>query len=284
MADGILLNNFNTSRITSFKTGGRAKYYFIPDSIDSLKDVIKDEKIYVVGNCTNLLISDNGFDGMLVNLKGFTSYISFKRNLLISGSSVKLDNLIKFAIDRGLKGLERLSGIPGTVGGGLYMNAGAFDSEIGNRVEYVRVLSYKGREKIFKKNEIDFFYRGSKPLDKYIIIEAGFKLYNGNKKELAKTRKEILSRREKKQPVDLPSAGSVFKRPKNYYAGALVEQAGCKGLKIGGAMVSEKHSNFIVNMGNATSDDIYRLIKEVQKRVYKKFKIKLEPEIKFLGF
>lgn len=282
---GILVENFELKNITSFKTGGKVRYYFIPDSKETLKKLLKscNLEIFVLGNATNVLVSDKGFNGIIVNLKGFANYISCKGNKIITGASVNLDTLIKFAIDNSLKGLERLSGIPGTVGGALYMNAGAFGKEIGDMVEYVKVLSFKGREKIFYKEQIDFSYREAIPLNKYIILECGLKLYKSNKKQILKIQKEILKRREMRQPLEYPSAGSIFKRAGNRFAGELIEKAGCKGVKIGDAMVSEKHANFIINIGNASSQDIYKLIKEVQSRVYKRFKIKLQPEIKFLG-
>lgn len=282
---GILIENFELKNITSFRTGGRARYYFIPDSKETLMEFLKSCRleVFILGNATNVLVSDTGFDGIVINLKGFTNYISCKGNRIIAGAAVNLGTLIRFAIDNSLKGLERLSGIPGTVGGALYMNAGAFGKEIGDIVEYVKVLSFKGKEKIFYRNQIDFSYRQTIPLNKYIILECGLKLYKANKKQILKIQKEVLKKREMKQPLNYPSAGSIFKRPRNRFAGELIEKAGCKGLKIGGAMVSEKHANFIINIGKAKSEDIYNLIKEVQSRVYKKFKIKLQPEIKFLG-
>ncbi len=284
--NGILIKNLELKNITSFRTGGNAKYYFIPDSKETLVKLLQSTKykIYIIGNATNLLVSDAGFDGILVNLKGFTNYICRKKNFIIAGASVSLNTLIESAIEYELKGLEKLSGIPGTVGGAIYMNAGAFGKVIGDVVEYVKVLSFKGKEKIFYKDQIEFLYRKSIPINKYIILEACFKLYRGKKKEILKTQKEILKRRAQKQPLEYPSAGSIFKRPEKGYAGELIEKAGLKGFKIGGAMVSEKHANFIINTGTANSKDIYDLIKEIQTRVYKKFKIKLQPEIKFLGF
>lgn len=284
--DGILIKNFELKKISSFKTGGKARYYFIPGSKSSLINILNKTKlpVYIIGNFTNILASDEGFNGVIINLKGFTNYIIKEGNNLICGASVSLRNLIDFAIKNNLGGLEKLSGIPGSLGGALAMNAGAFGTEIGEFVKYVKVIDFKGKEKIFKKNDIKFEYRSARPLDKYIIIEAGLELYPESSKKLLKESNKILKLRKEKQPLEFPSAGSVFKRPApDIYAGKLIEEAGCKGLKIGGAMVSEKHSNFIINFNNAKSSDIFNLIKEVQKRVFEKFKITLEPEIKFLG-
>jgi UDP-N-acetylmuramate dehydrogenase len=285
--NGLLLKNFELKKISSFKTGGKAKYYFIPDSIESLKNLLKNyskDKIYIVGNFTNILASDKGFDGVIISLKGFGNYLLKEKNTIISGAAVSLKNLIDFSINNNLGGLENLYGIPGSVGGAVFMNAGAFNKEIGENVEYVKFLTYKGEEGILTKKEIRFGYRTAKPLDEYIIIEVALKLHFENSEKILKRALEILKRRDRKQPLEFPSAGSVFKRPgENIYAGELIEKSGCKGLRVGDAMVSEKHSNFIINLGNATSKEIFTLIKIVQDKVYEKFKIKLEPEIKFLG-
>ncbi|MBN1899400.1 MAG: UDP-N-acetylmuramate dehydrogenase [Spirochaetes bacterium] len=284
--NGLFIKNLDLSRITSFKTGGKAKFYFIPDDLDSLKQILKhtSSRVFIIGNATNLLVSDKGFNGLIINLKGFTNYISRKNNCLIAGASVSLSSLIDYSIHNGLEGLEKLSGIPGTLGGALFMNAGAFGQEIGNVVDHVKVLSYKGQEKILFRKDIKFLYRRSEPLDKYIILEGVLRLSPGHKNALLKEHNRIIEQRWKKQPLDHPSAGSVFKRPEKGYAGEWIEKAGLKGFQKGQARVSEKHANFIINSGKARSQDIYDLITYIQNEVYNQFKIKLEPEIIFLGF
>ncbi len=287
--NGILKKNFSLKNITSFKVGGKCDFYFIPDTLKDLQEILTEAHknnidYYILGNGSNVLFSDNGFKGIIINLKGFLNYIRIENSSLICGAGVFLNTVVDFAKDNNLSGLENLAGIPGTLGGAVIMNAGAFNSEIGEVVKEVKVLTSNGKIKIIPKEKIKFDYRSAKPLEKYIILNVALQLSKGDKKNIGKKIKDILNKREKKQPLKYPSAGSVFKRPENNYAGKLIEDSGLKGYKIGGAMISSKHSNFIINTGKARAQDIYDLIVFTQKKVYEKFKIKLKPEIKLIGF
>ncbi len=285
---GILKKNIKGRDLSTFKTGGKIKYYFIPNSIEDLKNLLQEItkyniKFFIIGNGSNILISDKGFNGIFINLKGFTNYIEIRKNKIICGASVSLNTVIEYSKQYSLSGLENLAGIPGTIGGALIMNAGAFNTEIGDFVEYVKIIDRKGKIKTLKQSQIKFSYRKSTPLNKYIILESGLILKKGKRNLIEKKINEILKKRELKQPLEFPSAGSIFKRPANNYAGALIEKCGLKGFSIGGAMVSEKHANFIINKKKATSTDIYKLIIYIQKKVYENFKVNLIPEIKFIG-
>ncbi len=285
---GIVIKDFPLNRITSFKTGGPASIYYIPNDketfILNLREFIKNNiKFYIIGNGTNILVSDKGVEGIVINLKGFTNYIIPDGEQIICGAGISMQSFHRFLAEYELTGLENLYGIPGTIGGALVMNAGAFGTEIGEFVEYVKIIK-DGEEIFLKKSEINFSYRNAEPVNKSIVLEAGFKLKRGDKSKILAKQQEIWNKREEKQPLEFPSAGSVFKRPMGDYAGRLIEQAGCKGLKIGGAMVSEKHANFIINTGNATSEEIFKLINIIREKVYENSKVLLEPEIKFWGF
>lgn len=287
--NGIIIKNFLLKNISYYNIGGKTKYYYIPDHLEDLisffKETIKSKsKFYIVGNTSNILFNDKLYNGTIINLKGFTNYIYQDKNKITAGASVPLTTLIDFAIDQSLKGIENLCGIPGTFGGALIMNAGAFNTEIGKYIEYVKVLTLKGTVKILTNDKIKFIYRSAEPLNKYIILEACIKLQKGNKKDLLKRKKEILNKRKKKQPLEYPSCGSVFKRPKDNFAGTLIEQCQLKGLQKGDAQISEKHCNFIINKGQAKAKDVMYLIQKVQKTVYEKFKIKLETEVKLFNF
>ena len=286
---GILTKNFNLKNLSYFRIGGKAKYYFIPDELPDLRGFLqsackKQDKFYVVGNGSNILFNDKFYNGTVINLKGFTNHIVLDKDKIYSGAGVSLNTLIDFAVNNSLKGLEKLSGIPGSVGGALIMNAGAFGAEIGHCVEYVKVLALSGKTKILQKHHVTFSYRETVPLDKYIVLGTCLKLRKGNREILKKTQKQVLKKRQGKQPLYAPSCGSIFKKAGNNYAGALIEKCGLKGYSIGGAKVSEKHANFIINTGKATAKNVMDLIKFIQKQVYKNFRIKLEPEIKFFNF
>ncbi len=287
--EGILRKNFSLKNITSFQVGGKCDFYFIPDSLSALIqtiDICYKEKIsyYIIGNGSNILFSDNGFKGVIINLKGFSNYIELTDKGIKCGASAHLHTVVEFAKTYGLTGIENLAGIPGTIGGALIMNAGAFGTEIGDIVDSVTVLTTKQKIKKLRCNEIKFSYRKATPLNRYLILETELRLKKGNKRKIAASINKILKLREKKQPLEFPSAGSTFKRPENNYAGTLIEKSGLKGYSVGGAKVSEKHANFIINTGSATASDIYNLIKYIQKKVYKDSGIKLQPEIKLIGF
>lgn len=287
--NGLLVKNLDLKSISSFRIGGRARHYFVPEDLRSLTDFIKQaktckNKYYIIGNCSNILFSDKIYPGTIISLKGFTNFIQPEKNTLVCGAAVPLQTVIDFAVSAGLKGLETLSGIPGTMGGALVMNAGAFGTEIGGRVEWVKVLTRSGQVKKIPRKRIGFSYRKAKGLENTIVLEAALKLSRGDRRLLAGKMKEALRQRKEKQPWQYPSCGSVFKRPLGNYAGTLIERSGLKGLRVNKAEVSQKHANFIINRGGAKASDVLRLIKLVQKKVLEDSGVKLEPEIKFFNF
>lgn len=300
------------SRHTSFKVGGAARFFISPSSKEQLIDVIlacKEEGIEytVIGRGSNLIVSDEGYDGMIICLGDGFSFImkedgDIERSVKEDGDierSVKEDGgytyitasagagLISLSSQvrrEGLAGLEFACGIPGSVGGAIYMNAGAHGGQMSDVVSRVTVIDRQGRAKKLSAEEMNFGYRHSAAMDEgYVVVDATFKLSNGDKDEMEKTVKENLSRRKQSQPLEYPSAGSVFKRPEGTFAGKLIEDAGLKGFSIGGAEVSDKHAGFIVNKGDATAADVVAVIEHVTKVVLEKFGVKLEPEVRFLG-
>ncbi len=285
-----IIKNEPLKNHTTYKTGGNAKYFALPKTIEELIDLLKwkDKNsidLFVMGKGSNILFSDNGFDGLVISLKEYDTDIHIKDNLIEAGSGVELDKLVEFSINHYFKGLENLSGIPGCIGGNIYMNAGAFGTEMKDVVKSIKILDIDYNIISMNNSEIGFKYRKTNNINNKIILSAVFELEPiQNKENLISKRKEILAKRTEKQPLDFPSCGSVFKRPENSYAGLLIEENGLKGFSIGGAMVSEKHANFIINRGDATSKDIFDLIKEIKRRVFEKSGIELEEEVKLVGF
>lgn len=275
------------SRFTTFRIGGPADYYLEPKDRDDLLKLIKYLKeinypYIIIGNGSNILISDDGIRGAAINLEfGFTK-IEVMKNKVFAEAGIRLSKLVDVCIEHSLVGIENLAGIPGTLGGAILMNAGAYGGEISDYIKVVEVLD--GTEiKFLKKEECGFSYRKSN-LEGKIILSAEFELPFGDKTKAKERRKELLLKRNQSQPVELPNAGSIFKNPSGDYAARLIEQAGLKGLTIGGAKVSEKHANFIVNFNNAAANDVLELMKVIQQTVFQKFGIMLEPEIKMIGF
>lgn len=269
---------------TTYRTGGLSRYFIEPYNIYELFTALKfakDKTFFILGAGSNVLFSDKLFDGVVISLIKLNRYVIIKNDELICGAGCFLDSVINFSISNNLSGLENLSGIPGSVGGAIYMNAGAFDIEIKDFLTSVKIVDFSGVIKIYKRNDLNFAYRSSGLKDE-IVVEAVFNLKKG--KYLENKRVEILKKRDEKQPLEYPSCGSVFKRPKEGFAGALIENCGLKGYSIGGAEVSKKHANFIINKGNATSSDIYNLINYVKEVVYKKYGILLEEEVKLVNF
>lgn len=277
------------SKHTTFKTGGAAKALVYVCDEEKLKAVIKlckDEKepFFILGNGSNLLVSDEGFDGIVIKLSGDFLKTSVEGDRLIAGAGVILSKVCMLARDNSLAGLEFAFGIPGTVGGAMVMNAGAYGGEMNAVVESVRLLEADGTVRDYLNDELEFGYRDSILKHKDLIaLRTVFKLERGNKTEIAAKMDELLGRRREKQPLEFPSAGSTFKRPEGYYAGKLIEDAELKGLRVGGASVSVKHSGFIVNDQNATSKDIDELINLVRSKVRDKFNVTLEPEVIRIG-
>lgn len=275
---------------TSFKAGGKAKILVAPNSVEELKAVLAyiDEKNInhmIIGNGSNILVKDGGFDGVMVKIgQGFED-ISIDGELVTAGAGALLSVVAKTAQRESLAGMEFASGIPGSLGGAAFMNAGAYGGEMKDIITEVRVLSKDGKEdKIMSLEELELGYRHSKLYDTLdIVVSVTMKLRKGDKQEILDEMKELNKKRNTKQPVNYPSAGSFFKRPEGYFAGKLVEDANLKGVTVGGAQVSQLHSGFVINIGDATATDIINLMHIVQGAVMKEFGVMLQPEVRIVG-
>lgn len=272
-----------------FRIGGKADYFIEPESIDDLKEVIclcNDCGIdrYVIGNGTNLLASDAGFRGAIIKVGNNFAYSKFHGNRLIAGAGALLSSVSKRSAELGLKGLDFACGIPGYIGGAVAMNAGAYNGEIADTIVRVTCMDKTGEIFDLSKEDMNFGYRTSKIFeDDLIVLEAEFQLENGDVEEILDRVSFINAKRKASQPLDFPSAGSTFKRPVGGYAAKLIQDAGLKGYKHGGAMVSDKHSGFVINYNNATCADVLELMNYISERVNKQFGIKLEPEVRIIG-
>ncbi len=275
---------------TSFKTGGCAKVFIDISDIETLGKVLRvcdetNSDVFILGKGSNLLVSDDGIkDRVVIHLStDFAGMKLIDETTIEAEAGASLASLCKFALANSLTGLEFAYGIPGSCGGAAYMNAGAYGGEMKDVVVRVNHIDKKGNVGSFCGDELKFSYRKSAYTDSDLIITSlVIKLEKGDKVEIETKMTDIMGRRVEKQPLEYPSAGSVFKRPEGYFAGALIEQSGLKGHRIGGAMVSEKHAGFIINYDSATTTDVINLIKHCQKTVYDKFEVKLETEIKFI--
>lgn len=273
---------------SSFKTGGRVRALISPSDVNSLSivcSIIKDNRLmpYVLGNGTNVVFPDGDLDELLViSTEKLQNLFMLGEGCLYAESGVPLSKLAGFAQQNGLKGLEFASGIPGTVGGGTLMNAGAYDGELKDVIESV-VIYYLPEQKLYEltKEQCQFAYRSSifQTMPGCLVLSVVFRLEAGDKEQIADRMKELNERRRNKQPLDMPSAGSAFKRPEGNYASKVIEEAGLKGYTVGGAQVSEKHAGFIVNTGSATSADLYNVMDDVRRTVYEKTGVTLLPEI-----
>ncbi len=282
------------SRHTSFRIGGPAAFYAVCENEVELRDVIaicKKDKInyFLLGNGTNVIAPDEGFDGVVIRLGGKLAGLSVEEDindgsaLIIAGGGAALTQLAVFALKKGFTGLEFAHGIPGSVGGGVYMNAGAYGGEIADHIVSVKALTPDGKIVVYRKDELELGYRTSRFVKSgEIVLEASFRLKVFPRIPIRTMMEIYKMKRIQKQPLDQPSAGSAFKRPEGHFAGQLIEEAGLKGFRVGGAAVSEKHAGFIVNIGNASASDVETLIKRIQDRVFEKSGVRLEPEIKIM--
>ncbi len=281
--------NESMSLHTTFKTGGPADYFITPKTTEELKNSIKTLKdnnieYIILGNGSNVLVGDKGIRGAVIMINDSFSDISFDGESVNAGAGVILSTLSKACMENSLTGLEFASGIPGTLGGAIYMNAGAYGGEMKDVVKSVCYLDDNGEIKTLSVDELLFGYRTSFFKNKsYVILNAKIDLKMGEKKKIKEEMAELTKKRVSKQPLNFPSAGSTFKRPEGYFAGALIEEAGLKGYRIGGASVSEKHAGFVVNDKDATSKDILNLIEHIKKTVYENSLVELEPEVKLIG-
>lgn len=279
--------NIRIAPYTSMRVGGEVRYLYRPETEAQLAEVIRFCKgeglpYLVIGNASNLLFPDEGFDGAVIATTGIKE-IRLEEGRIVASCGASLSALSVFAMERGLKGLAFAFGIPGTVGGGVYMNAGAYGGEIADCLESVRCLNGAGEEVLLAKEELCLSYRHSRLQEEELfLLSAAFRCEAGDPKEIKGEMDKNMNARKEKQPLEYPSCGSAFKRPAGYYAGALIQEAGLKGYSIGGAQVSEKHAGFVINKGDATADDVKALLTYVQKTVYDQSGVLLEPEIKIL--
>ena len=274
---------------TTFKIGGPAQYYVTPESVTQIQEVVslcKDKNIslHVIGNGSNILVGDDGVDGVVLALFNTFSDYEIKDNVITAQAGMSLIKLAVIALREGLTGLEFASGIPGSVGGAVYMNAGAYDGQMKDVVTSVTVLDEAGNIRILGRDELDMGYRTSAVAKhNMIVLQVIIELKAGDKEQIKDRMNKLSELRKQKQPLEYPSAGSTFKRPEGYFAGKLIADAGLKGYSIGGAAVSEKHAGFVVNMGGATAKDVVELTDYIKKRIIEQFGVTLELEIKKIG-
>ena len=283
-------------KYTTMRVGGNARYIFFPTSSDEIKEILDyanehDVRCILIGNGSNIIFADEGFDGIVIRLFNNMSKITVDAEncRIYAEAGALLSKIAIYAKDDSLAGMEFAAGIPGTLGGAIVMNAGAYGGEMKDIIEYVDVLE-NGTIKRYDNQDMGFEYRKSiineDETDRYlssrIIIGAGLKLKKGDKSHIETKMGELRLSRSTKQPLEYPSSGSTFKRPEGYFAGKLIEDAGLKGYRVGGAMVSEKHAGFVINYDHATTADIIRLIEDVQGKVNEEFGVMLEPEVKII--
>lgn len=276
------------SKHTTFRVGGPAQIYVRP-SVAELKGWVKFAKEYqvpltVIGNGSNLLVSDNGIKGIVAEIGKEMESVFISGNTITAEAGVSLGALANQAAAFALTGLEFAAGIPGTLGGAVVMNAGAYGGEMKDVIKSVTVLDENGEEKELTLEELDLSYRHSCIPEKgYVVVEVTMKLESKDEKSIRETMADFRERRIEKQPLEYPSAGSTFKRPEGYFAGKLIEDAGLSGYQVGGAQVSEKHCGFVINKGGATEKDISTLMDDVAKKVKEQFGVDLEPEVRKIG-
>ncbi|MBQ3125298.1 MAG: UDP-N-acetylmuramate dehydrogenase [Clostridia bacterium] len=284
-----LVANEPMSRHTTFKIGGEADMYVSVESVEELCALIrlaKEKDVYytVIGNGSNLLVSDSGIRGLVIEIgQGLAEY-EVKGNTVYAQAGILLKKLASVAASESLSGLEEVSGVPGTLGGGIFMNAGAYGGELKDTVKKVTYVDDSGEMHTITNEECEFGYRKSifSGGGKY-IVSAELELKKGDGAEIAGKMADYTKRRREKQPISYPSAGSTFKRPEGNFAGTLIEKAGLKGYTSGGAMVSELHAGFVINNGGATAQDVIDVIEHTKKTVLEKFRVELEPEVRLIG-
>lgn len=278
---------------TTFRIGGPADYFVEAGSESVLKELLllcreTETPFFILGNGSNLLVSDEGYRGMMISLRGFDE-ISFRegesteagKTIMTAGSGVLLSKAAMQAAERGLTGFEFAGGIPGTLGGAVTMNAGAYGGEIRDVILSARVMTKAGDVRELSAEELDLSYRHSIIQEKdLIVLSADFAFAHGDEEQIKEQMRQLNTQRREKQPLEYGSAGSTFKRPEGYFAGKLIQDAGLKGYRSGDVMVSEKHSGFVVNVGKGTCGDAMRVIEHVQRTVYEQFGVELELEVK----
>lgn len=283
-----LIENEPMSRHTSFRIGGPADLYVSPDE-KILPQLLQDAKkeslpITIIGNGSNLLVGDGGIRGLVIEIgKGMDS-ISIEDNVMTVGAGTLLSKAASTAASKGLSGMEFAAGIPGSIGGAVVMNAGAYGGEMKDIIVDASVITKEGAIRTLSLEELDLSYRHSSIIEnEYIVIGARLKLHQEDEAKIRQVMDDLRDRRVEKQPLNFPSAGSTFKRPEGYFAGKLIMDAGLRGYTVGGAQVSEKHCGFVVNKGGATASDVVKLMNYVKNKVMQEFGVELEPEVKMIG-
>lgn len=284
LKEGELLRNH-----TTFRIGGAAKYFAVPKNEEEIMEavdfaIVKDLPYYILGKGSNVLFADEGYPGVIIEIgAGMEKVERIGDTGIRAQAGVSLSALAAFAAREGLSGLEFAGGIPGTLGGAVTMNAGAYGGEMKDVIVSVKVMDEEGAVKVLSCGELELGYRTSIVQKKQLVVlEAEFLLNPGTTEEIQNTMKELNAKRREKQPLEYPSAGSTFKRPEGYFAGKLIEDAGLRGYRVGDAQVSEKHCGFVVNRGKATCAEVLQLIEEVQKKVKEQFGVQLEPEVRII--
>ncbi|MBR0381982.1 MAG: UDP-N-acetylmuramate dehydrogenase [Eubacterium sp.] len=287
---GTVLCQEPMSRHTTFCVGGPADYFVSPGSQEEAAFAVRcarEEQVpfFVVGKGSNLLVSDRGYRGMILQIGKNLQDVRTDGTVITADAGATLAMVARSALNSCLTGLEFAAGIPGTVGGGVSMNAGAYNGEIKDVLIDTDVLTTEGRVETIKAEDMELSYRRSCVFDRgYIVLSARFGLERGDREQILARMEELASARKSKQPLEYPSAGSTFKRPEGYFAGKLIQDAGLKGYTVGGAQVSEKHSGFVINKGGATASEIAFLIRRVQEQVKKAYGVTMHPEVRFVGF
>ena len=289
VGENSIFENENMANHTTFKCGGNASLYIAPNSTDELVKVLEvlrneDYPYMVIGNGSNLLVKDSGYDGAIVEVDKKISEIDVRGEEIIVEAGAKLSKVATIAMENDLAGFEFAHGIPGNMGGAVVMNAGAYGGEMKDVLKWVKVVDQNGEIQTLENDELELGYRTSRVMkEKMIVLEACIKLDLGVMGDIAEVMALLMSKRKASQPLEYPSAGSTFKRPEGYFAGKLVQDAGMKGYRVGDAMVSDKHSGFVINCGNATATEVIQVIKDVQAKVKEDFGVDLEPEVRIIG-
>ena len=284
-----VLTNEPMSRHTTFRIGGPADLFLLPNTVEEIKKIREictqeQESYFILGNGSNLLVSDSGFRGVIIQTYRNLAQIQVEEDCIRAQAGALLSGIAQAAKAASLTGFEFAAGIPGTLGGAVVMNAGAYGGEMKDVLKEATVLDSEGQIRRIPAGKLAMGYRTSVIKEAgYMVLEAVISLKKGDPDQIRETMKDLTQRRISKQPLEYPSAGSTFKRPEGYFAGKLIMDSGLRGYTHGGAQVSEKHCGFVINTGGATARDVCELMEHVQKTVYEKYNVKLEPEVKFLG-
>ncbi len=274
---------------TTFRIGGPADYFLVPENKEEVQKITalcREEGVpyYIIGNGSNLLVSDKGYRGAVIQIYKGMGSVNVRGNILKAQAGASLSKIANEALREGLTGFEFAAGIPGTLGGACVMNAGAYGGEMKDVLLSVTVLTKEGEILVIPREEMELGYRTSIVAKKgYLVLEAEIELLKGEAEKIKNRMEELKDKRVTKQPLEYPSAGSTFKRPEGYFAGKLIEDTGLRGFRVGDAKVSEKHCGFVINCREATAEEVDELIRQVSDRVYEKFGVRLEPEVKRLG-